>query len=224
MPMLTIRLYGDLKKFGREFTLQARSPLAAVHALCTMIPALKRRLSQPAKYGYHVRVGREFKGSDDVADPCSSREIIRLIPATAGSSATVRIVVGVVLMAVGAYMTMVSDGAGSPMGSALMGMGMSLIMGGIAELLAPAPKKAEGLDKNVGQSYTFSGPINTVGQGPPVSVGFGTLLTGSHVASVQVYTEDMPMTGLGDVAPGDLANTDDGISHNIGTVKGNWAE
>lgn len=214
MPMLTIRLYGDLKKFGREFTLQARSPLAAVHALCTMIPALKRRLSQPAKYGYHVRVGREFKGSDDVADPCSSREIIRLIPATAGSSATVRIVVGVVLMAVGAYLKMPQVTA----------MGVSLVMGGIAELLAPSPKKSEASDRNVAQSYTFSGPINTVGQGPPVSVGFGTLLTGSHVASVQVYTEDMPMTGLGDVAPGDLANTDDGISHNIGTVKGNWAE
>lgn len=214
MPMLTIRLYGDLKKFGREFTLQARSPLAAVHALCTMIPELKRRLSQPAKYGYHVRVGREFRGTEDVGDPCSSREIVRLIPATAGSSATVRIVVGVVLMAVGAYLKMPQVTA----------MGMSLVMGGIAELLAPSPKKSEASDRNVAQSYTFSGPINTVGQGVPVAVGFGTLLVGSHVASVQVYTEDMPMTGLGDVAPGDLANTDDGISHNIGTVQGNWAE
>lgn len=224
MTTLTVRLYGDLKQFGREYQLEARNPAEAISGLCRMIPALRQRLSRKGTHGYHVRVGKEFKGDEGVGDPCSSREIVRLIPATAGSSATLRIVVGVVLMAIGAYINAGSGGTGTFAGNTLMGMGFSLLIGGISELLAPKLKKSDNTDSNVAQSYTFSGPMNTAGQGTPVAVGFGTLLVGSHVISAQIYTEDMAMTGIGDAAPGDMPGTDDGVSQLIGTAPGNWAE
>lgn len=215
--MITVRLYGHLKDFGREFILDVKTPAAAVGALCKMIPGFRSRLQGRSEPGYHIRVGQEFRDKDGIRMPCGQREIVKIIPATAGSGATARVVVGVVLLVI-AYVFPVTAPYLAP-------MGVALIAGGVAELLAPKPKKQDAnSDSTVAQSYSFSGPMNTSGQGVPVFVGFGRLLVGSHLASGQIYTEEMPLTGIGDVAPGDLANQDDGVSHVIGTAPGNWSE
>lgn len=212
--MITVRLYGHLKDFGREFILDVKTPAAAIGALCKMIPGFRSRLQSRSEPGYHIRVGQEFRDKDGIRMPCGRREIVKIIPATAGSGAEIRIVIGIVMIVVGLY--------SSPQ---LVGMGAAMLVGGVAELLAPKPKKQDAnSDSTVAQSYSFSGPMNTSGQGVPVFVGFGRLLVGSHLASGQIYTEEMPLTGIGDVAPGDLANQDDGVSHVIGTAPGNWSE
>lgn len=44
-PMTTIRLYGQLRQFGKSFRLSVRSPAEAIKALCVQIPGFERFLS-----------------------------------------------------------------------------------------------------------------------------------------------------------------------------------
>lgn len=190
--MKTILLYGELeKKFGREFELDVRTPAEAVRALCTMVDGFRRHLEEFSEPGYVVRVGDYDRGEDDLNAPSSDKEVIRIIPVVAGASAVGRIIVGVALVALAITNPMgwLALGTQGAIGTTVMfGMGMSLAMGGIAELLAPAPPKFE--SKNVAESpsYMFDGPVNTMGAGYAVPVGYGELIVGSHVISAELYS------------------------------------
>lgn len=179
--MRTIRLYGFLgREFGREFTLDVRTPAQAVRALCAMLPGFEQALRDGNPFGYHLRVGREFRGEEGAVQPCGRREVIKLIPATAGSSAAARIIVGVVLIVVGAYF-----GQGW-----MVQIGVSLVLGGIAQMLAPRPKSSEQATQ---RSYLFGGSVNTVGQGVGVPIGYGRMMVESHVIGAAVYSEEFPL-------------------------------
>lgn len=75
-------------------------------------------------------------------------------------------------------------------------MGMSLTLGGVAELLAPSPSKMEGMKPpEQTPSYMFDGPVNTMGAGYAVPVGYGELLVGSHVISAELFSVEEPIGG-----------------------------
>jgi predicted phage tail protein len=78
---------------------------------------------------------------------------------------------------------------GSNLGVVAFGMGASLVLGGIAQLLAPTPKAADPSDK---PSYLFNGPVQTSQQGYPVPVGYGELIVGGAVISAGSWSEDLP--------------------------------
>lgn len=42
--MRTIKLYGKLRKFGREFKLAVSTPAEAIKALCVMVPGFEKFL------------------------------------------------------------------------------------------------------------------------------------------------------------------------------------
>lgn len=90
-------------------------------------------------------------------------------------------------------------------GTGLSAVGASLVLGGVSQLLSPQPEtpKLTGFDgpvtnENLGgpqsveratsgvQSYAFSGPANSVGQGATVPVAYGEVLAGSHLISSDV--------------------------------------
>lgn len=94
---------------------------------------------------------------------------------------------------------------GASAASVIGSIGTSLILGGVAQLLSPQPEtpKLTGFDgpvtnENLGgpqsvdratsgiQSYAFSGPANSVGQGATVPVAYGEVLAGSHLISSDV--------------------------------------
>jgi predicted phage tail protein len=188
--MRTVRLYGDLAtQFGREFKLDVVTPAQAVRALCAMIPAFKRRLMNDERLGgrgFHVRVGKEYRGENDITNPCAGVEIIRILPATAGSSAALRIIVGVVLVAASVFLYAADGGI-------LMSMGVALILGGVAQLLAPKPPTDPG-GANRPKSYLFGNGVNTIGQGPVIAVGYGRWLWAPHVISGQVFSDEVPLS------------------------------
>lgn len=194
--MMTVRLYGHLgRDFGREFKLNVKTAQQALRALITQVKGLRERLGAASEPGYHLRMGPEFLGEEDLGRQVGQGKVLRIVPATVGSSATARVVVGAVLVVAGAYFA-------QPW---MVTMGLSLVVGGVAELLAPQPKMQDAdSSEAAAKSYAFAGPQNTVGQGPPVPVGYGELLCGGHVISAQVMT-DNPVA-LGPVlipAPGD---------------------
>jgi predicted phage tail protein len=189
--MKTIRLYGALrKKFGKEFKLDVRTPAEAVRALCIQLPGFRQHLEEFSEPGYVVRVGTEGRGLDELDTPFAQQEVVKIIPVVAGASAFGRIILGIALIAVAVFV----PGIGAVAANFLLGVGTSLVVGGIAELLAPAPPKFEA---NTGPeatpSYMFDGPVNTMGAGYAVPVGYGELLVGSHVVSAELYSVEEPI-------------------------------
>jgi len=196
--MKKIELHGDMgKKFGASFDLDVKNPAEAIRALCYMIPGFRQYLEAKSEPGFFIRVGEGYRSEEDLDHPSSKVETIRLIPAIAGASAVGRVILGVVILATvfftgglaaGGWAT-AAGAAGGLVGSVVIGIGVSLIMGGIAELLAPSPPKMKlNTAPEATPSYLFDGPVNTVGSGYSVSVGYGELIVGSHVVSAELYS------------------------------------
>ena len=68
-----------------------------------------------------------------------------------------------------------------------MQLGASLLLGGIAALLAPTPELPDG-DKPT--NYGFDGATNTARQGYAIPVCYGQLLIGGTVISAGLSPED----------------------------------
>ena len=188
--MKLIRLHGALgEKFGREFRLDVKSPAEAVRALCAVVPGFEKYMHEHGRDYYKVFVGAR-NASDEVKYPCSDKEVIRIAPVIQGASAVGRIVVGAILL-ITAFYTGGATLAGMMQGGAgiMTGMGASLIMGGVIELLTPQQKvTSSGDSADNTPSYNFNGPVNTTAQGHPVPLAYGEIMTGSAVISAGVIT------------------------------------
>lgn len=220
--MKIIKLYGELgKKFGKEFRLAVKTPAEAIRALCSQLKGFRQHLEEFSEPGYVVRVGKDARGTEELIDPFSSKEVIRIIPVVAGASSAVKIILGVALIAV-AWWNPMAWGAAATLITG--GLGVSLALGGVVELLAPAPKTTD-TPKSPEQtpSYMFNGPVNTVGPGNAITVGYGTLLLGSLVVSAELYSVEEPIngsSGSGEQKSGVFGGVSRAIYKAIGTVQG----
>lgn len=66
-PMTTIKLYGQLRQFGRSYDLAVRTPAEALKALCVQIPGLERFISNARSRGLVFAVFRGKKTSERVS-------------------------------------------------------------------------------------------------------------------------------------------------------------
>lgn len=188
--MKTIILYGELrKKFGREFQFDVDSPAEAVRALGSQVAGFKAYLHQHAQDAFKIFVGGRNVG-DGLADPCSDKEVIRIVPVIQGAGAAGRIVLGIVLIVVSFFIPGSTPYA-MQISSALFGMGASMVLGGVIELLSPVPKTNDDPMESAENtpSYNFNGPVNTTAQGHPVPLAYGRLRVGSAVISAGMTTQ-----------------------------------
>lgn len=182
MKLKTIRLYGKLgARFGRVHRLAVSSAAEAVRALCVMLPGLESHLTN-APGGYAVFYGRENISQDSLRHPAGSDDIrIAPIPAGAKRGGLFQLVLGIVLIVVGAV----------TYNPALIAAGVGMAIGGAVMMLSPQPSAAETADAaNNRSSYAFNGAVNTQAQGNPVPLLYGELIVGSAVISGGVYVED----------------------------------
>lgn len=199
-----VRLSGALgRKFGRVHILAVETPAEAIRALCVLLPGFRDHMEQ-TKQRFRFLVG-------DVAmtQPEKEAELIRgheqpftLAPFVEGSkSALGTILTGAAILALG----VATGGAGlgltaayaaggltAAFGSIAGTIGMSLILGGVSQLLAPTPKTDGAGDRpeNKASQY-FNGPVNTIAQGNAVPVCYGRLIVGSAVISAGVSVGDI---------------------------------
>ena len=201
-----IRVYGRLAKFlgQRVFEADVASAAEAVRFLVVNFPQLEKHM---ADQHYRVSVGRYDLTLDELHDPAGQQEI-KLIPVFTGAGGGVgKIIAGVALIALSIFaFPVILGGAvwsgvigyGAAVGiiNAGIGIGASLVLGGVAQLLTPTPKinqPGTAQDNNdPRKSYSFSGIQNTSRQGTPVPIVYGETLVGSVVISagidtVQVY-------------------------------------
>jgi predicted phage tail protein len=155
--MVTIRLLGEVgRKFGRRFQLAVKTPAEALRALCVQIPELRQYLLESGENGIDWRVVTDHAmglEEEQLLWPMSKRMVLAPIPA--GRGATGRIIAGVALVAlsiifapaIGGFLGLGAGAVTSGTAGTLAAitnvtgfLGLSLIFGGVAELLTPTPK------------------------------------------------------------------------------------
>jgi predicted phage tail protein len=188
-----IKLYGKLAKFVGHRILEADVATAAeaVRFLVTNWPELEHHM---ADQHYRVSVGSYDLLAEELHDPAGQQEI-KIVPVMAGAGAVGRILLGAALI-VGAFFTGGATigllGLAAPLAvkSVLLFAGVSLALGGVAQLLTPTPKIPTGPDtqNDPRKSYSFSGIQNTSRQGVPVPIVYGETIVGSVVISAGIDT------------------------------------
>lgn len=189
----TVRLYGRLgARFGRVFRLAVGSPAEAVRALCVQVEGFRRELATSHERGirYACFVGRRNIGEAELELP-PGRDDIRIAPVLAGAkqSGLFQTILGAAILAVayfnpGGFLT-------GPMVTAAYGMGASMALGGVVQMLSPQQTGLSVRDSpDNGASYNFNGPVNTSAQGNPVPLLYGEMVVGSAVISAGIYAED----------------------------------
>jgi predicted phage tail protein len=191
-----IRVYGRLAKFlgQRVFEADVASAAEAVRFLVVNFPQLEKHM---ADQHYRVSVGSYDLTLDELHDPAGQQEI-KLVPVLAGAGGNVgKILIGAALI-VGAFFTggatigLLGLAAPVAVSTVLAGIGVSLVLGGVAGLLTPTPQiniPGTSQDNNdPRKSYSFSGIQNTSRQGTPVPIVYGETLVGSVVISAGIDT------------------------------------
>lgn len=140
--LTTIKIYGKAGKlFGRVHYMAVSSAAEAVRALCMQLPGFERYLteSKDKGYGFAVFYGKRNLAVENLKEPSLGEEI-RIAPILFGSKSGgwFNIIVGVILVVIGAVMSYFVPGSGAP----LIKMGIGLIVGGVVQMLAPTPKES----------------------------------------------------------------------------------
>jgi predicted phage tail protein len=190
--MREIRVYGRLAKFlkRRVFRAEVASAAEAVRFLVANFPQLERHM---ADQHYRVTVGSYDVAADELHDPAGEQQI-KIIPVLAGAGAVGRIIGGVALLAAAFLIPGFAAWAGPTAFSLIVGVGASLVLGGVAQLLTPVPQvyapgsSGTNSEQDPRKSYSFSGIQNTSRQGVPVPIVYGETLVGSVVISAGVDT------------------------------------
>jgi predicted phage tail protein len=144
---------------------------------------------------YRVSVGTYDLDLEELHHPAGAAPI-SFVPVVSGAGAFGRILAGIAIIA----FAIVTAGAGLIPGlglgfgaSTAIGIGLtglSLVIGGVAQLLTPTPRVAQGADTqdDPRKSYSFSGIQNTSRQGVPVPIVYGETVVGSVVISAGIDT------------------------------------
>jgi predicted phage tail protein len=188
--MREIRIYGALAKFlkRRVFRAEVASAAEAVRFLIANFPEVEKHI---ASQHYRVSLGQRDLDLEEIHDP-AGQQVIKIVPVLAGAGAVGRVIAGVALIALASIVTFGTLGgvvAAGVLNSMVFGVGVSLVLGGVAQLLTPVPKmNATGMDStnDPRKSYGFSSIQNTSRQGTPVPIVYGEVITGSIVISAGI--------------------------------------
>jgi predicted phage tail protein len=207
--MKVVKVYGALRKrLGQcRFQFEADTPAQAIKALIANFPGLDKWLidSEQDGVGYRVTIGKEKIGEAEAAAlllPWSERDVFSITPVIAGAGEGAgSILAGIGLVALAFVIGPAAGGflgIGAGLGGAGMGLvggafasavgflGVSLVVGGVAQMLSPAPTFSgfeRGKEAARLESFNFSGITNTVQQGMPVPICYGRCYIGSAVIS-----------------------------------------
>ncbi|EHM4357346.1 tail assembly protein [Escherichia coli] len=190
--MARVCLHGDLQRFGRRFSLSIKTGAEAIYALATQIPGFRQKLSAG---WYQIRIAGqdvdETRLSARLHDPLPEGAIIHIVPRMSGAKpgGLFQVVLGAALIAVAWWNPLGWLGAAAVSGMYAAGAGM--ILGGVAQMLAPQAKTASSKQTDNGKQNTyFSSLDNMVAQGNALPVLYGEMLVGSRVISQEISTRD----------------------------------
>ena len=184
--MIKVVFHGDLRSFGQEFDLHAKSPAEALKGLLVQIEGLRSHIN--AGY-YRVKFNQEVLDEEAIKERFHHNATgeLHLIPVTSGAGKYGQIIFGVVLIAASWYIGGAAGWAylgGSSLASGMFMMGASMILGGIAQLLTKPPSlDSGGAEEKSSRNTAFSNLQNSGADGKPVPLAFGRVRCGARVIS-----------------------------------------
>lgn len=199
--MMTVMLYGHLKRFGKKHVLDIRTPAEAIRALCATVQGFRAHVINHSEPGYRVLTGKTDRAAGELHDPASAQEVIKIVPIVAGAGGGFgKIIIGAALIGAAMFVPglqepMFTTGLGGELfgamtaGELLGSIGMALVLGGAAQLLTPTPKAPDSVERPENKpSYLFDGAVNTAAQGAAVPIAYGKIMAGSVVISSGLST------------------------------------
>lgn len=211
--MKVVKVYGQLASYlgQRVFRADVSSPAEAVRFLCANFRGLEQWLIDSAKdgIGYRVMAGKTHIGEEDFAMPCSPGRVISITPVLTGAGGNTGSIfagIGLITLAIlaaplgggflglgaGAF-TSGAAGTAAVVSSAVGTIGASMVLGGVAGLIAPTATNQTNFaasNPRASKSYSFSGTQNTSIQGTPIPVVYGKMHVGSVTISASITNTD----------------------------------
>ena len=198
-----IKLYGELAKFLGEKTLEAEvnNAAQAIRFLVVNFPKLEKHMAD--RY-YRVLVDKWELDEKELHYPSGASDI-KIVPVVGGAGGnTGQILLGAALIGVsfmfpgagifgkaGAELTGgVVTGTMAKIGTITSVIGASLVLNGIATMLAPVETIPEE-NQDPRRSFNFSGIQNTTRAGVAGPVIYGRTMTGSVVVSANITNEQV---------------------------------
>ena len=180
----TIKLYGVLgKKFGKEFHLAVESTREAVKALSIQVPGFEQFMLTAHEQGLAFAVFQDDENiSEDQIDFETGAKVIKIVPKVigAGGNGILQTILGAVMIVVGVITQQYWA----------VGMGVGMMIGGIAQMLAPKidteDQNQDGNKANKG----FGGAVTTIAQGNPVPILYGQREVGGFIVNAGQFAVD----------------------------------
>ena len=188
----TIKLYGVLaKKFGKQFKFDVANTREAMRALSTQVPGFEKFMLQAHEHGLTFAVWQDKDNIDaKQLDLNTKATVIKVVPkiiGAGGNSGLLSTILGAVLIVAGVF----TFGATSAMGVALIGAGIGMAVGGIAQMLMPKVDSTQNQNEDGNKANKgFGGAVTTIAQGNPVPILYGQREVGGFIASAGQYPED----------------------------------
>ena len=187
----TIKLYGVLaKKFGKQFQLDVANTREAIKALSVQIPGFEQFMLNAHEHGLAFAIWQDEENiTEKHLDMHTEASVIKIVPkviGAGGDNGVLNIVLGVVLIVVGAF----TFGSTTAQGAALIGAGIGMVIGGIAQMLMPKADTENGNEDGNRANKGFGSAVTTVAQGNPVPVLYGQREIGGFIVSAAQYPED----------------------------------
>ena len=205
--MVNVRFYGSLKQFGSEFRLDCQTTAEVIHALTSQIPKLRQFIQQGL---FTVRVGRDYFDNRYLEKGLSQKlkddATVHFTPALKGSKrgGLFGVITGVALIA-GALALGPLGIIGANAAWMVGGLGASLLLGGVAQMLTKMPDMKLGSEKEKKQSTSFTNLSNMAAQGRIVPLAYGRIRVGSLIISQGIETMDVdrnpPVNKQGKILP-----------------------
>ena len=180
----TIKLYGVLgKKFGKEFHLAVESTREAVKALSVQVPGFEQFMLTAHEQGLAFAVFQDDENiSEDQIDFETGAKVIKIVPKVigAGGNGILQTILGAVMVVVGVITQQYWA----------VGMGVGMMIGGIAQMLAP---KVDTEDQNQDGNRAnkgFGGAVTTIAQGNPVPILYGQREVGGFIVNAGQFAVD----------------------------------
>lgn len=189
----TIKLYGILaKKFGKEFRLDVESTSEAMRALSVQVPGFEHFMLHAHERGLEFAVFQDKQNiSEAELGMSTSAKVIKVVPKVVGAGGAMQTIIGAVMVVVGIVVTGMTFGAAAPVGAALIGAGIGMMVGGIAQMLMPKTETSDQNQDGNKANKGFGGAVTTIAQGNPVPVLYGQREVGGFIASAGQYPEDL---------------------------------
>lgn len=180
----TIKLYGVLgKKFGKEFHLAVESTREAVKALSVQVPGFEQFMLTAHEQGLAFAVFQDDENiSEEQIDFETGAKVIKIVPKVigAGGNGILQTILGAVMIVVGVITQQYWA----------VGMGIGMMIGGIAQMLAP---KVDTEDQNQDGNRAnkgFGGAVTTIAQGNPVPILYGQREVGGFIVNAGQFAVD----------------------------------